>query len=81
MFPTLASAFFASARDRSGDHVFHPLHVVTLCSLTDRVLELHCLDEIGVPHQVVLSISLYFVKMSSNTTLPSWRVIVIPAKG
>ena len=87
--PALANAFFASARGpflvRSRKHVFHPLHVVTLCSLTDRVLELHCLGEIGVPQQVVLStqfISSCILLMSCNTTLPpSWRIIVIPANG
>ena len=34
--------------------MFHPLHVVTLCSLANQALELHCLDEIVVPHQVLL---------------------------
>ena len=42
--------------------------------LTNRVLELCRLDEIGVPYQVFLSTqfkSLYFVKMSCHTVLPS----------
>ena len=46
---------------RSREHVFHPLHNVTLCSLTARALELHCLCEIGVPHQIVLSTSIHLL--------------------
>ena len=40
-----------------------------LCSLTNQVLELHRLDEIGVSHQVLSTqfTSLYFVMMSCNT--------------
>ena len=72
--PTHSSLLHATVLVRSRKHVFHPLHTVTLCSLTDRVLELHCLNEIGVPHQVVLStqfISLCFLVISCKTTLPS----------
>ena len=82
--PTPSSLLHATVLVRSRKYMFHPLHVVTLCSLTDRVLELHCLNEMGVPHQVVLStqfISSCFLVMSCNTTVPSWRIIVIPANG
>ena len=48
--------------------------VQSLRSLTNQVLELCRLDEIGVPYQVFLSTQfrpLNFVKMSCNTVLPS----------
>ena len=50
--------------------------VQTLCSLTNQVHELHRLDGIGVSHQVNLSTqftSLYFVMMSCNSELPTFR--------
>ena len=48
-----------------------------LRSLTNRILELCRLDEIGVPFQVFLSTqfkSLYFVKMSCHTELFFWML-------
>ena len=54
--------------------------VQALCSLTNQVHELHCLDEIGVSHQVFLSAQftlLYFVMMSCNTSHTS----LLPSKG
>ena len=50
--------------------------VQALCSLTNQVHELHRLCEIGVPRQVFLSTqftSLYFVMMSCNSELPTFR--------
>ena len=48
----------------------------TLCSLTHQVHELHRLNRTSVPHQVNLSTqitSLYFVMMSCNSELPTFR--------
>ena len=50
--------------------------VQTVCSLTNQVHELHRLDGISVSHQVNLSMqftSLYFVMMSCNSELPTFR--------
>ena len=50
--------------------------VQALCSLTHQVRELHHLDVIGVARQVFLSTqltSLYFVMMSCNSELPTFR--------
>ena len=50
--------------------------VQALFSLTNQVHELHRLDGIGVSRQVILSTqptSLYFVMMSCNTELPTFR--------
>ena len=53
-----------------------PRHCTDLCSLTHQVHELHRLDRISVSHQAFLSTqltSLYFVMMSCNSELPTFR--------
>ena len=46
--------------------------VQALCSLAKRVLELYRLDEIGVPHQVLLS---------TQYSLPFMEILATPTKG
>ena len=56
--------------------VAHLTTVQALRSLTNQVQELHHLDVIGGAHQVFLSTkftSLYFVMMSCNSELPTFR--------
>ena len=53
--------------------------VQALCNLPRVVLELHRLDEIGVPLEVSLSTqltTLHFLMMCFNTDLPSWRLVL-----
>ena len=60
----------------SSRFVAHLTTVQALCRVTHQVHELHHLDVIGVTHQVFLSTqltSLYFVMMSCNSELPTFR--------